>query len=161
MRRFSVPTLARLRRRSFGSALVAFAAAVFFACPAASLADETGPPFRVVVHPRNPTTAVERQFLANCFLKEVTRWGDGEALRPVDLKPGNSVRKRFSETVLKRSVTAVKSFWQQRIFSGRGVPPPELESDDAVVAYVKEHRGGVGYVSPAADVSMVKVLRIE
>ena len=62
--------------------------------------------------------------------------------------------------VLRRSPEAVRNYWQQRIFTGRGVPPPELASDEAVLAYVREHRGAVGYVSAAAETSSVKVLEL-
>jgi len=144
-------------------ALFALVSVLLGVCPEASraLAEEAGPGFRVIVHPENPMSRAERQFLASVFLKEVTRWNDGEALRPVDLKPQTATRRRFSESVLNRSVPAVKSYWQQRIFSGRGVPPPELETDEAVVLYVTKHRGGVGYVSPSAELGKAKVLRLE
>ena len=46
-------------------------------------------------------------------------------IRPVDLRPNAATRRLFSERMLRRSVAAVRSYWQQRIFSGRGVPPPE------------------------------------
>jgi hypothetical protein len=55
----------------------------------------------------------------------------------------------------------VKAYWQQLIFSGRDVPPPELESDDAVVAYVLAHRGSIGYVSGMAELKNARVLAIE
>ena len=102
-----------------------------------------------------------RRLLAGVFLKEVTRWDGGDTARPVDLKPDTSARRRFSEAVLNRSVAAVKSYWQQRIFSGRGVPPPELESDQAVIEFVTKHRGAVGYVSPGAAIGNAKVLQVE
>jgi hypothetical protein len=122
----------------------------------------TGDPgFRVIAHPSNPSSKLPRRVVANLFLKELTRWDDGEAVRPVDLKPAAPARKRFSEAVLNRSVAAVKSYWQQRIFSGRGVPPPELESEQAVIQYVVKHRGAVGYVSPDAELGDAKVLRVE
>jgi hypothetical protein len=122
---------------------------------------EGEPGFRVIVHQECRTSKAPRRFVANLFLKEATRWEDGQAARPVDLKPDNALRRRFSEAVLNRSVSAVKSYWQQRIFSGRGIPPPELESEQAVLEYVATHRGAVGYVSPAADTSKVKVLRVD
>jgi ABC-type phosphate transport system substrate-binding protein len=135
---------------------------LFGICPEAQRAlAEGGPSYRIIVHPDNPTSKASRQFLANAFLKEVTRWDGGESLRPVDLKPQTTTRRRFSESILNRSVGAVKSYWQQRIFSGRGVPPPELDSDEAVVAYVTKHRGGVGYVSPAADIGKARVVRVD
>jgi hypothetical protein len=114
--------------------------------------------FRLITNTQNPTTAVERRFVADAFLKKVTRWGDGETIRPVDLTSEAPTRIRFCDEILKRSVSAVKSFWQQVVFSGRDVPPPELDSVDEVIAYVQRFRGAVGYVSGAANVEHVRVL---
>jgi hypothetical protein len=90
----------------------------------------------------------------------VTRWSDDTVVQPVDRGPGAAVRQRFSESVLKRSITAVKSHWQQLIFSGRGIPPPELDDDDSIIAYVMTHQGAVGYVSASAQLHGVKQLDV-
>lgn len=111
--------------------------------------------FRVIVHPSNSERALGREALGDMFLKKVTRWSDGEAVRPVDLRAESPVRQRFSAEVLKRSVGAVRSYWQQRIFSGRDVPPPELDSEDAVIAFVARFPGAVGYVSRSAKLQGV------
>lgn len=121
---------------------------------------EGAPAFHVIVNADNPVGSVERDFLAEAFLKRASRWHAGDPIRPVDLRFDSPVRAQFSHAVLKRSVAAVRSYWQQRIFSGRGVPPPEVDSDTAVVRYVRQHRGGVGYVSSSADVRDVKVLAL-
>lgn len=123
-------------------------------------AADPAPEFQLVVHPENPSAQLARPFVSDAFLKKITKWDDGEAIRPVDLRADSSVRRRFSDSVLKRSVLAVKTYWQQRIFSGRGVPPPELESDDAVVRYVLGNRGAVGYVSGSANVGKLRVVRL-
>jgi hypothetical protein len=148
------------RRRSLALLALSLAAGALRLAEGAALADET-PQFRVIVHPNNPLRSVDKGLLADAFLKKVTRWGNGEVIRPVDLHAGNSVRRRFSEAVLKRSVGAVRSYWQQRIFSGRDVPPPELESDDSVVAYVARYDGAVGYVSAGAKLVGVRELSLE
>jgi ABC-type phosphate transport system substrate-binding protein len=116
--------------------------------------------YQVVAHPNNPTSSVDRGFLEDAFLKKTSTWPTGEVIRPVDLAPGSPVRRRFTEDVLKRSVQAVKGYWQQRIFSGRDVPPPELESDDEVVRYVLKYDGAVGYVSASATLNGSKVLPV-
>lgn len=116
--------------------------------------------FYVIVHPQNPVSTVGRKFLSEVFLKRATFWLDDEVIQPVDLKDDSPIRRLFAEQVLKRSMNGVKSFWQQIIFSGRGVPPPELDSDAAVVQYVRRHRGGIGYVSTTADLEGVKVLEV-
>lgn len=118
------------------------------------------PAFRVIVHPSNQRSSASRELVVELFLKKITRWGDGEAARPVDQRADSAVRRAFSETVLKRSVQVVKTYWQQRIFSGRGVPPPELDSDALVVEYVLKHRGAVSYVSGTCELGGAKVLAV-
>ncbi|MBS2025006.1 MAG: substrate-binding domain-containing protein [Deltaproteobacteria bacterium] len=122
---------------------------------------DTRTDFVVIVHPANTVTSVERRFLADAFLKKITRWSDDVALRPVDLDPASPLRERFSEQVLSRSVSAVKSYWQQLIFSGRGIPPPELREEDAVVAYVLSHPGAIGYVSVKTNLQGARTVVIK
>jgi ABC-type phosphate transport system substrate-binding protein len=119
-----------------------------------------GSSYRVVVNAGNPQASVDRRFLADAFLKKVTRWGAGDPIRPVDQRPETGPRQRFSEDVLGRSVAAVKSYWAQLVFSGRDLPPPELDGDEEVVRYVAKHAGAVGYVSASANVEGVKVIGV-
>jgi hypothetical protein len=160
----SLSALRRLpwTRRRFAVLLAIFAVFGAFAAAAQQSAWAESPPdFRVIVHPDNPSTGLSRDFLTDAFLKRVTRWGDGETLRPVDQRADSIVRRRFSDNVLQRSVAAVKSYWQQRIFSGRDLPPPELDSDEAVVSYVLKHRGAVGYVSGNAKLDGAKPVAVQ
>jgi ABC-type phosphate transport system substrate-binding protein len=124
----------------------------------AEAAPELG--YQLIIEPDNQNTTVDRSFLADAFLKKVTVWPNGEVVRPVDLASHSPARKRFTEDVLKRSVGAVKSYWQQRIFAGRDVPPPELETDEEVVTYVLKHQGAVGYVSGSADLRGAKAISL-
>jgi ABC-type phosphate transport system substrate-binding protein len=139
--------------------LTFFAALLSLLGLAAVAAPTTG--YVVIVNAKNPVTQVDRRFLADAFLKKVSQWKHGEMLRPVDQDPEAAPRRRFSDEVLRRSVGAVKSYWQQAVFSGKDVPPPELDGDQAVLRYVAHHPGAVGYVSPGADVSGVKVLQVD
>ncbi len=129
---------------------------VAFAEPPVAVA----PSYRVIVHPQNATTGLERDFVSNAFLKKVTRWRNGEVIRPVDLPADTHTRRKFTEEVLSRSVSAVRSYWQQLIFSGRDVPPPELDTDAAVIAYVLKNPGALGYVSGAANLTGVKPVAV-
>jgi len=139
--------------------------ALTFAAPIALLlGDATAAPppvYVVIVHPSNPTTSADRKFLEDAFLKKTTRWDHGEVIRPVDQVPDSPVRRKFSEEVLRRSVAAVRSYWQQLIFSGRDVPPPELASDEDVVKYVLKYPGAVGYVSGSADTNGAKIVSVD
>jgi len=119
-----------------------------------------GGTWRLIVNPENPVAAVDRRFVLEVFLKRTTRWPQDELVRPVDLEPTSPVRQRFSEDVLKRSVAAVKSYWQQMVFSGRGVPPPELDGDEQIVRFVLRNRGAIGYVSEGARIESARVVQL-
>jgi hypothetical protein len=147
-----LPYALQSRRRHLALLGVSWLSAGTLARSEAAWADED-PGFRVIVHPSNPLHAVERGFVADAFLKKVTRWENGRSINAVDLRQDNPVRHRFTREVLKRSLGAVRSYWQQRIFSGRDVPPPELESDELVVAFVAKYPGALGYVSGAAKLA--------
>jgi ABC-type phosphate transport system substrate-binding protein len=124
-------------------------------------ANEAPTGFVIVVHPENPAGNAPRYFVAQVFLRTVTRWQSGELIRPVDLAPGSTTRAQFSQHVLKRSVLAMRNYWQQRIFSGRDLPPPELDSDAAVVRHVASNRGAIGYVSATAKLDGVRAITLK
>jgi ABC-type phosphate transport system substrate-binding protein len=104
------------------------------------------PTFTVIVNVRNKARSLDKKTVADAFLKKRTQWSDDVVIQPVDQLKSSSVRRAFSSQVLGRSVDAVRTYWNRLVFSGRGVPPPELESDAAVVAFVAKHPGAIGYV---------------
>jgi ABC-type phosphate transport system substrate-binding protein len=118
------------------------------------------PPFLLVVNPKNPVQQMEQSAVAQAFLKKTMAWRHGGSIRPVDLGADSQVRRRFTEQVLGRNLVAVKSYWQQMIFSGRALPPPELETDAEVVQYVLRHVGAIGYVSTGTDLRGARAVEI-
>jgi ABC-type phosphate transport system substrate-binding protein len=117
--------------------------------------------FKVIVHRDNPLTAIDRGFLRDVFLKKVTQWHHGGTVRPVDLVGGSRVRDRFTLEVLNRMPMQVRCYWTQRIFSGTGVPPIEVESPAAAVAYVLANTGAIAYIPVAVAPGRAKVIPIE
>jgi ABC-type phosphate transport system substrate-binding protein len=146
-------------RKFLTTAIVVFLAAA--TALGVAYAQAPVPPYRVIVNQKNSTASADRRFVAQLFLKKTTHWSDGDLVRPVDLEPASAARRRFSEEVLNRSIAAVKSYWQQMIFAGRDVPPPELDSDEEVVRFVARHPGAIGYVGGGANTALVKVLALK
>ena len=62
--------------------------------------------------------------------------------------------------MLRRPLAAVRAYWQQRIFSGRDVPPPELDTDQQVIDYVMRYAGAIGYVSGTTPLDGPRVVTI-
>jgi len=116
--------------------------------------EQGGPPlddYQVIVHPSNSVRAVARTFLRGVYLRKNTTWTTGETIRPVGLGKRFPARVRFAREVLNKSPSQLRSYWNQQIFSGRGVPPPELDSEAAVITYVMRNRGAIGYLPASAD----------
>jgi ABC-type phosphate transport system substrate-binding protein len=115
--------------------------------------------FKIIVHPDNPSDTVSRDFLRDAYLKKATEW-HGETLRPIDLSSKHAVRDHFIKEVIRKSASQLRTYWNQQVFSGKGVPPPEVASVADVVAYVVSHPGAVGYVPADAAVGTAKVISI-
>lgn len=121
--------------------------------------------YALVVSASNPISSIKRRELARIFMKKVTRWQDGSAIMPVDQSASSPIRTSFTRDVMRAEglgqLSSIVAYWQQEIYSGTGSPPEVKNSDADVLAFVTAKRGGVGYVSAAADLSGVKALKIE
>ena len=127
----------------------------------ASAATAQSSDYRIIVHPDNPADSLRASLVSKLFLKQVTNWSHGGKVRPVDKIESAPERIRFSDEILERTVGAVESYWQQQIYSGRGVPPVKVRTDREVVEYVSKNPGAIGYVSVSADLSGVKTVDLD
>src|SRR5687768_16764819 len=91
------------------------------------------PAYQVVVNASNPITKLSRNEVSRIFLKREPTWKHGGSILPVDLERSSKTRATFTKDVHGRSVTAIGTFWQQQIFAGKQVPPPEKSEDEAVL----------------------------
>jgi len=117
--------------------------------------------YKVIVNNANGKSSLAKKDLAQLFMKKTAQWSDGTPVVAVDQTEKSAVRERFTLEVHGKSVSAVKSYWQQQIFSGRDVPPVEKSSDAQVIAFVKQNAGAIGYVADTADTSGVKVVAVQ
>jgi ABC-type phosphate transport system substrate-binding protein len=138
------------------SAAVAVGVAIELAAGSAAATDE----YKVIVHPGNPVSTVDRTFLRDIYLRKATDWTGAGPIRPIDLARRFSARERFVQEVLRKTPAQLKTYWNQQIFSGKGVPPPEAESTGAVVAYVLANPGAIAYLPGDADPGKTKVIKV-
>lgn len=117
--------------------------------------------YRVIVNAANPATQISKAELARIFMKKRTTWESGTPVVVIDQTERSQARAQFSTTVLGKDVASMKSYWQQSLFSGRGVPPIEKGNDVQVATYVAGNDAAIGYVSGTAPLPAgVKVLEV-
>ena len=123
--------------------------------------DAAAQDFTVIVNAANPVASMQKTEVAKLFLKKTTAWESGQVVSPVELPAAAKAREAFAHSVLNKSIAQVKSYWQQQIFSGRDVPPPEKQTENDVVAFVRSNPGAIGYVSKGMDIGRgVKALSV-
>ena len=125
---------------------LAFAIAAWLVMPAAS-----GDPFVVIVNPQAQTIP-DREEIRDIYLGRDDDW------IPLELLEGNPLRSRFHEVVTGRSASQLRSHWSRQVFTGRGYPPEEIETQEAIRYLVTEERDAIGYISPEAVTPAVKVI---
>lgn len=125
-----------------------------------SLFSQSAMSYKVIVNQDNPVSQLTKDKVSKLLLKKMTKWENGEKVEPVDLKADSNIRKNLSKTVHGKSVSAIKAYWQKKIFSGKGIPPAEKKNDTDVISYVKAKSGAIGYVSINSNTNGVKIVKI-
>ncbi len=117
-----------------------------------------GQEYKIIVNSSNTVSSLSSKEVSNYFLKKKTKWSNGIKISPVDLSSNSVIRKNFSKNIHKKSIGQVRAFWQQSVFSGKASPPAEMKNDNAVINYVKTHKGAIGYVTKNANTDGVKII---
>ena len=114
----------------------------------------------VVAHPSTAEVGLTQDELARIYLGKSKSFGNGAPVSPVDQAYANPIRSEFEKKVLEMSKRKLKSYWSKRLFTGKGKPPQELANDKAVLDFVTETPGGIGYVDGNSVTDKVKLLLI-
>lgn len=117
--------------------------------------------FKIIVNKNNPVSTLSKTKVSQFFLKKDTEWDHGLKVLPVDQLESSYIRKQFSKDILGKSILSISAFWQNKIFTGRAVPPVIKASDNEVIAYVKINPGAIGYISSSISIGGVKVVNVE
>lgn len=92
------------------------------------------------------------------FLQAKTSLSDGSHVQPVILT--GPEYGPFVQGYLGKTVTALETYYRSLLFSGTGVIPKFLASEQEMVNYVTKTKGAIGYVSAKANTGGVKVLNL-
>jgi ABC-type phosphate transport system substrate-binding protein len=113
----------------------------------------------VVVHPCNDA-ALSKKAVQQIFLGKEKKFSDGKEVLPVNQAPSSVVRSAFDTDTLGRSSIQITAYWSKLVFTGKGIPPKELDNDAAVMAIVADNQNTIGYVDSASISDAVKVISL-
>lgn len=116
----------------------------------------------VIGSPGIDVPSLSEKTVRNLYLGKTVQLDNGTRVEVIDLPAGNPVREEFYEKVIGKDTTQVKAYWAKRIFTGKGSPPDTRMDERAVIRWVSEGPGRIGYIdSEAVDGSVRVLLRKE
>lgn len=111
----------------------------------------------IVVHPSNSVTLTADD-ISKIYLGRSKNFPDGKpaiAVAQVDAAAATAV---FNDKVLNKTGSQMKAYWSKLVFTGKGSPPKEVDSDAEMIALVSQNPNLIGYISKSAVNDSVKVL---
>lgn len=113
----------------------------------------------VVVHPSNGAS-LDKKSVQRIFLGKEKKFSDGKEALPINQVTTSAARGSFDSDTLERSSTQIAAYWSKLVFTGKGIPPKELDDDAAVLAIVADNPNAIGYVDSASVSDAVKVISL-
>lgn len=95
--------------------------------------------------------------LSLIFLRKKLYWADGKRMQPANLPTDNVLRQHFSMRVLGGLPESQTDYWNNMYFNGVS-PPFVLSSQEAMLRFVAETPGAIGYVDACKADARVKVV---
>lgn len=100
----------------------------------------------VIANPSVVNEALSEQEVQNAFLGKKTQWNDGNSLTLVTID-NEAIHESFLRQFIKKTPSQFRIFWKKMEFTGKGVSPREMGTEEDVIEFVKKTEGAVGYVS--------------
>jgi ABC-type phosphate transport system substrate-binding protein len=103
-------------------------------------------------------TPVPLSEIAAIYLLRLTTWPDGSHIVPVNREATSALRAEFTSRVLQEDNADLATYWNEMHYMGK-MPPVVQESRQAMIAFVRNVPGAIGYISgsrpPPPDVKVL------
>ncbi len=113
----------------------------------------------VVVNPAN-TNTLDSKVVQRIFLGKDKKFGDGSTTIAVNQVADTQIRQNFDQSILGRNSSQVSAYWSKLVFTGKGIPPKEVNSDADVIDLVSKNPSVIGYIDKASATDAVKVIEL-
>lgn len=104
-----------------------------------------------------PGNTISIKQLADIYMLKKTFWPGKMQVVPVNREALSPEREKFSEAVFNRSSQELAEYWNKQRFQGK-LPPLVQTSDQAVLGFVRNVPGAIGYINASQPPVDVKVL---
>ncbi len=122
---------------------------MLLSCPLSAWSDEA---LALIMAPGHHS--LRKDEAAQIFKRKKLFWSDGRKIQPVNLPASSPLRRLFTHSILGSTPEELEKYWNDMYFHGVS-PPFVLTSEEAVLRFVAETPGAVGYVGACSVDSRV------
>lgn len=116
----------------------------------------------VIAHPQATFNQITMGETRQLFMGKSKTLPNAQTALPLMHLENSPLRSRFDQAVLERDPKQMRAYWAQMIFTGRGKPPRQLDSDEAIKKEVAANPNAIGYIDgKSMDSSVKAVLMID
>jgi len=112
----------------------------------------------LIVNPQNDAPQLSRNNLRAIFAMRTPSWPDGSALHVFVLEDNDPTHTSFCKHILGMFPYQLRRVWDRQVFSGTGIAPITVKTEQEMIQRVAQTKGAIGYIQPENINSSIKTL---
>ena len=116
----------------------------------------------IIVNSNLKVTQLDKKDVQDIFLgKKITWPDDKETEIKFVLISDADFHSEFVKDYTHKSTAQFKRYWNNMVFTGKGMMPKNIDSMEALIQYVSQTDGAIGYITPGEPMEGVEVLDVK
>lgn len=111
----------------------------------------------IIVHAENDSQ-LDLEAVHRIYMGKQSSFSEGFEAVPINLTINLVARDSFDTAVLGKSSRQIKAYWSKLVFTGKGTPPKEVDSEKKMLELVTHNRNMIGYVDAELVDDNVRVI---
>jgi ABC-type phosphate transport system substrate-binding protein len=112
----------------------------------------------IIVNNSVPAVRYSLDEVRAIFIMRLTQWPNGNPIQVFVLPDGHPVHKSFAKNKLNMFPHQLRSAWNRLVYSGTGVAPTQVLSQEAMLQAISNTPNSIGYLDSKPDNTKVHLL---
>lgn len=108
----------------------------------------------VITHPQVVERSLTKSQLRRIYTMRQLRWSDNHAITVFVLPSQDALHQRFAKERLQIFPYQLNRIWHKLTYSGLGVAPAVVKSEQELIQAVSNTPGAIGYISEATLIKL-------
>ncbi len=100
----------------------------------------------VIVNSDNPVSQLSRDQLRTLFAMRVSQWANQTPVHVYVLPDNHPLHIDFCKKILELFPYQLRRIWDRQVFSGTGIAPITVKSEQDMIAHIARDKGAIGYI---------------